>query len=115
MADQQIAEQLAADVQAVFNLERVIQVGVVDQTFPADGGTRLFEVDAHDQIEGVADFCSELLEARGVVLGSLDIVDRAGADDDEQAVVLAIENVTNNLAAFDDGRLGSFTERNLGF
>src|SRR5690606_34486793 len=95
----QVAEQLTADVQSVLDLETVIQIRVVDQSFPANGGTRLLEVHAHDQIQGVADLGGQLPEPTGIVLGRLDIMNGAGADDDEQAVVLAVENVANDLAA----------------
>src|SRR5690606_30773445 len=66
-------------------------IGVVDQPLPADGGTRLLEIYPHDQIEAVADFGGQLLEPAGIVLGGFHVVDGAGADDDEQALVLAVE------------------------
>ncbi len=99
----QITQQLTADVQAILDLEAVVQIGVVDQTLPAHGGAGLFKIHAHDQIQGIADFGSQLLETAGVVLGRFHVVDGAGANDDEQAVILAVQNVTNDLTAFDDG------------
>jgi cobaltochelatase CobN len=74
----QVQQQLAADVQAVLDLERVIQVRVVDQAFPADGGAWLLEIHAHDQVQGVGDFRGQHLQALGVFVGGLDVVDRAG-------------------------------------
>ena len=43
------------------------------------------------------------LEQRGVLERGLGVVDRAGADDDEQAVVLAGEDVADLVARFEDG------------
>ena len=99
----QITQQGATDVQAVLNLERVIQVRVVDQTFPADGGARLFEIHAHDQKQAIRDFSRQHLEALGIFVGRLDVMDRARADDHEQAMILAVEDVADDFAAMGHG------------
>ncbi len=100
-------------MQAILDLERVIQVRVVDQAFPAHGSTWLLEIDAHDQIQRVGHFCRQCLEALGVFLGCLQVVDRAGADHDEQAVIIAIEDVANHLAALADGVQGGVGQRDV--
>src|SRR5690606_23090745 len=110
----EVAQQLATDVQSVLDLEAVVKIGIVDQSFPADSGARLLEIDAHDQIQRIADFVRKFPEASRVVLGRIDIVDRAGADDDEQSMVLAVEDVANDLAAFYDSLLRRCGQRNLG-
>ena len=97
-------------MQAVLDLERVVQVRVVDQALPADGGTRFLEIDAHDQIQGVGHFFGQRLEALGVFVGSLEVVDRAWPDYHEEAVVGAVENVTNDFAALGDGLQGSVAQ-----
>ena len=111
----QVAQQLATDMQAVLDLEGVVQVRVVDQAFPADGGARLLEVHAHDQEQGIGHFGSQALEAIGVLVGGLDVVDRAGADHHEQAMILAIEDVAYHFTAVGHGAQGSVGERNLAF
>ncbi|MNQ46614.1 hypothetical protein D3C85_604360 [compost metagenome] len=111
----QVAQQLAADVQAILDLEGVVQVGIVDQAFPADGGARLLEVHAHDQEEGVGQFGGQALEAVGVLVGSLDVVDGAGAHYHEQAMVLAIEDVAHHLATVGHGVQGVIGQGNLAF
>ena len=50
---------------------------------------------------------------RTVVLGGLDVVDGARADDDDEAVVSVIENGLNGLAGSDDGLPGRQREREL--
>ena len=106
----QVQQQLATDVQAVLDLEGVVQVRVVDQAFPADGGTRLLEIHAHDQVQGVGHFSRQHLEALGIFVGGLEVVDRAGPDHHEQAVVGAVENVTDDFAALGDGLQGSVAQ-----
>ena len=51
----QIDEQLARYAETLVDLEAVVDIGIVDQTLPADGCTWLFEVRAHhdQQIVGV--------------------------------------------------------------
>lgn len=46
-----VEEEPAGDAEALVDLEAVVEVGVVDQTFPADGCAWFFEVDAHDDVE----------------------------------------------------------------
>ena len=80
-----------ADAQAVVDLKAAVEIGIVDQAFPADGGARLFEIDAHDdqQIGGAAFF--GFLQLRGIFLRRFDVVDRAGAHDHQQTVVGAMQ------------------------
>ena len=109
----QIQQQLTADMQAVLDLERVVQVRVVDQAFPAYGGAWLFKINAHDQIQRIADFCGEHFQTLGILVGSLDIVDRARPDDNEQSMVSAIQDVANHLASFGHRLQSSFTQRHF--
>jgi spermidine/putrescine transport system ATP-binding protein len=46
----------------------------------------------------VADFIGQLLQAMGVIKAGDRVVDGAGADDDEQAVILAVENLAQQVA-----------------
>src|SRR5262249_27113899 len=52
----EVQQELTAHTQALVNVEAAVQVGVVDQALPTDGGTRFFKIDAHDhqQVVGVA-------------------------------------------------------------
>ncbi|MCY1226278.1 hypothetical protein D9M72_385050 [compost metagenome] len=109
----QVEQQLAADVQAVLDLEGVVEVRVVDQAFPADGGARLLEVHAHHQEEGIGQLGSQALQAVGVLVSGLDVVDGAGAHDHEQAMVLAIEDIAYHLATVGDGAQGCIGQGNF--
>ena len=87
-----------ASAQAVVDVEAAVEIGVVDQALPADGGARLLEIDAHDDLEPVAEALAERDEAAGVVEGGGGIVDGAGADDDGEAVIGAVEDVVQGVA-----------------
>ena len=47
-------QNAAGDAEACADIEGVVQVRIVDQALPADGGARLFEVDAHQDEEPIA-------------------------------------------------------------
>ena len=82
----------ARQTEPLVDLEAAVEVRVVDQTLPADRGTRLFEVDAHHHHESVAEGLAYLDEAVGVFHRRDRIVHGAGPDDHQQAVVLAVQD-----------------------
>ena len=106
-----IQQQLAGNMQAVFHLEGIVHVRVVDQPFPAHSGTRLLKVDTQHQVDGVAHLVGQLLQPGGIFHGGVRIVDRAGANHHEQAMVLAVQNITDGLAAADHSLAGVIAER----
>ena len=60
-----------------------IQVRVVGQAFPADGGAWLFNIGPHHQQHILAHFAGQGGQVAGVFEGGLRVVDGAGADDDQ--------------------------------
>lgn len=104
----EVEKEMAGLAEAVIDLEGFIEVGVVDEALPAEGGAGLFEVDAHDdaEIAGVFGDCG--LEEFGVLARGVSVVDRARADDDEEAMVFAVEDFDDLGAGFIDGRGGGF-------
>src|SRR5690606_12299267 len=50
-----VDQQRARDAQALVDAAALVEVGVVDQALPADRGARLLEVDAHHDVERVAE------------------------------------------------------------
>ena len=101
---QDIQQQAPADVQALLELEGVIQVRVVDQPFPAHRSARLLEIDAHHDVQRIVQLRGQRAQAAGVIHGGHRVVNGAGADHHEQAVVLAIQDVANDLATVGHGR-----------
>jgi hypothetical protein len=55
-------------------LERVVQLGVVDESFPADRGAWLFEVYTHDNMQVILRSLCVVAEFSGVFKSRLDIV-----------------------------------------
>ena len=84
--------------QAFVDAEGVVETRVVDQPLPADGGARLFEIDAHDDDQVFGVFRGFLGQLAGVVHGQVVVVDRAGADHHQQAVVGAMQHAVDSLA-----------------
>eukprot|EP00754_Rhynchopus_humris_P015374 Rhum_TRINITY_DN14437_c6_g1::Rhum_TRINITY_DN14437_c6_g1_i1::g.89655::m.89655 len=103
-------EKLAGQAQALVDLERVVQVRVVDQTLPADRRPRLLEVDAHDDDEVAAQLLLDLLQLARVLHRRLRVVDRARADDHDEPVVGAAHGVRASEATLDDGVAGGVGE-----
>jgi hypothetical protein len=85
-----LQQQLAGDAQALVDAEALVQVGVVDQALPAHRGARLLEVHAHHDLQRVLVLLAQVLQAAGVVHRGGRVVDRAGPDDDQQAVVMPV-------------------------
>ena len=62
-------------------------------------------------LQRVADFIGQHFQAAGVIKAGDRVVDRAGADDDEQALVLALENLAQQSATVRDGLGGLGADR----
>ena len=93
-----VNEQLARDAQAFINAKALVQVGVVDQAFPADGGAWFFEVHAHHDFQRVGVVGAHLLQTVRIVQRSGGVMDGARPNDDQQAVVLASHDGLDALA-----------------
>ncbi len=89
--------------QAVVDLETAVQPRIVDQPLPADRRARLLEIDPHEDFELAGMAAALLGQATGVVEGGSRIVNRAGADHHQQAVVLAVQDAVRGLAGLGDG------------
>jgi hypothetical protein len=99
----QVAEELARDAQTLVDLVALIEVGIVDQTLPADSGTGLLEVGAHDDAEVLVELVGELLQAAAVLYGSVGVVERAGTNHDKKTVILLVDNCLGFATALLDG------------
>ena len=109
-----VEQELARLFHAFVDLERIVHVRVVDIAFPARGGTRFFEIHAHHQQHRVLDFLLQRFQAARVIEAGDGVVDRAWADDDEQALVLAVDDVAQRFAAAADGVESTLRQRQFG-
>lgn len=97
-----VDQQLPRNAQALVDAVALVQVGIVDQPLPAHGGARLFEVHAHHDLQRVLVLLAYGRQAARVLDGGRRIVDGAGADDDQQAVILASHDVVDGAAGIAD-------------
>ena len=109
----QVQQEAAGDGQPLVDLERPVDVRVVDEPLPADGRARLLEVDPHDDEERVAQLGGDRLQSAGVLAGGGHVVDRAGPDDDHQPVVVAAQDARRGLAALDHRGGGPLRQRQV--
>ena len=107
----QVEQQMARQAQAVVDLVGLIEMRIVDEALPADGGAGLFKVDAHDDAQVGGEFGDGAFEQAGVFARGFGVVDGAGAGEDEQAVVAAVEDGDDLAARVEDGGRGGFGER----
>ena len=91
-------EQIAGKPQALVDVEAAVEIGIVDQSLPADDRARLLEIDAHHDLEPVGEMLAQGGEALGVIDRRNGIVDRAGTDDDEKPVVSAGQDGVDGVA-----------------
>ena len=96
---------MARHAQAALHVEAAVQVRIVDQTFPADRGAWLLEVDAHHDHDAVAELAPQASEAPRVFLGGAHVVDRARADQRQEPRVAPVEDRPHLLATADNGRV----------
>ena len=91
-----------ADAQTVVDAKAAVKIGVVDQPFPTDGGARFLEIDAHDDQQIGDETVFGFFQFAGVFLRGFDVVDRAGAQDHQQAIIGAVQDAVDFLACFKD-------------
>jgi iron complex outermembrane receptor protein len=93
-----VAQQCARHAQSVVDAEAVVHVRIVDQTLPAHRRARLFEIHAHHDFKLAGEPVTLLEQAARILHRGLRIVDRARADHDHQAVVLAVQDAVQGRA-----------------
>ncbi len=80
---------------------------VHDEAFPADGGAGFLKIDAHHNRDAVGHFFGKGSEAAGVIGSGGGVVDRARADDQEEAFVVREDEAANiGAGAGDEVGLG---------
>ncbi len=102
----EVAEQLSRYPEPFVDFEGFVDFGVVDETFPADGGAGFLEVGAHDDAEVFGVRFGEGEQALGVFEGGAGVVNGAGTDHDEEAVIGLGYAADGLAAAAEDGVLG---------
>ena len=99
---QNLTQEAAGLPESLGDVVCAVEFGVHDQPLPAGGGTRFFEVHAHDEKEPVVQFFGEGRKLLGVFPTGVMVMNGAGADDGEQAGVLPVNDFVNGFPALLD-------------
>ena len=111
----QYAEQsLARQQQALLDVVAAVDIRIVDQALPPDGGTWLFEVHAHDDKQLLAELILQRSQSMSIVKRRLRVMNRARANDDQQPVILTVQTCTNFVARIGDNLLSLIGQRKFG-
>lgn len=105
-----VAQQLAGNADTLVDVVRVIDVGVVDQSLPANSGTGLLEVSPHHNAELIAQLSGQITQECGVFDGGFGVMDTARADDNEHPVRFAANDLTSFDTAVEDSKEGVCSE-----
>jgi hypothetical protein len=109
----ELHQELARQAQSLVDVEAAVEIRVVDQPFPPDGGARLLEIDAHDDHEVLFELRLRFQQAPPVLQPRLGIVNRAGTDDHQQPVVRPVQDAMNSLARLESQLFGLLRGRKL--
>ena len=94
---------MAREAQAVVDFVGAVEMRIVDEAFPSDGGAGFLEVDAHHDAQVGGKFADGALEQTGVFAGGIGVVNGARAGENDQAVVLPVEDGDDFVARVVDG------------
>ena len=94
---------MPSEAEAVVDLVGTIEVWIVDESLPADGGAGFLKVDAHDDLQVGGEFGDGGFEKGGVFDGGFGVVDGAWADQDQQARITMREDAGDVEARVEDG------------
>jgi len=100
-----VAQELTSKTEALVDLERPVEVWVVDEPFPPNGCAWFFKVGTHDD-EEITPFWYLRFEELRVSDGLLWRMDRAGANDDEDPIIVSGQNSSGVVAGRSDSLLG---------
>lgn len=93
-------QKLAGDLEAGGNVIGSIEIGIHDEALPTYGRTGFFEVDPHHDENLVFHFIGELGQFLSIFATGLGVMDRAGADDQEEAGIGNKEGFADVLTGF---------------
>ena len=113
-----VQQQPARETQPIVDAEAAVEVRIVDEPLPADGGARFLKIDAHHDLEAAREPLALLGETPGVLHGRLGVVNGARADHYREPVFLPMQDAMQRIARSGDrcrsaGRAGVFARRDL--
>ena len=109
----QVQQQFPGEAQTRIDVVAAIEMGVVDQPLPAHGGAGLLEIHPHHQLQLLAVALSDAGDGGGVFPGGGHVMHRAGPNDHQQALILAVQDRLDPLPGLLHGVGGRRGERQL--
>lgn len=85
-------------------METAVQVRIIDQTFPADGGAGFFEIDPHDDLKIIGEMTAKLCKLFRIFFSCSRVMNGAGSDDDKQTVILSVNDIVCGVTCDVHGR-----------
>lgn len=110
----QIAEELPGDTKTLVDLERRVDIGIVNEALPADGGAGLLKVGSHNNNKVVFELLGKSLKSAAVLESCGGVMEGARSNNDKETVVLAHDDVHSLLSALDDSLEGGICDGNFG-
>ena len=87
-----IEEDFTCNGNPVGDIARIIEMGVVNEPFPACRRTGLFKIHPHHDEVAIGNFALHLGQPSRIVQSGLWIVNRTGTDNDQQAVIISAQD-----------------------
>ena len=91
----EIQQQSPGPPQTGVDVVGVVEMGVIDQSLPTNRGARLLEIHPHHHLELILQALADRSQALGILPGSLDVMNRAGAHHHQQTLITATEDLLN--------------------
>src|ERR1019366_2767737 len=109
----QVKEQVPRLAQAVVDFVRLIEIRVVDEARPPDGGARLFEVHAHDDAQVGGKLGNGIVQQRAVLARGGGVVDRAWPHQNQQSGIAPAQDFVDLVAGSEYGFRGGLGDGKL--
>ncbi len=77
-----------------------VNVGIVDESFPADRCPWLFQVGSHYDAEVRGQLLSKVLQTAGIFQGGCRVMDGTGPNHDQKSVVSLVDDLDTFFSAF---------------
>jgi hypothetical protein len=109
----EVDEHLSRNTKTLVDLERRVDIGVINQTLPANSSTGLLQVSSHNDAKVVRQCVCELLQTSRVLQSSLGVMDGTRPNDNEKTVTVASDDLSSLDTPLDDSLDSIFRKRDL--
>ena len=98
----EIDQQLSSGAKTLIDVVALVEIGVVDKAFPANAGSGLFEVSAHEDDELVFEALSQREQLFGVIEGCDGVVDATRSHDDDETLIASVDDIGDRISGISD-------------